>query len=1510
LAITVNATGISKVYNGNVTAAVTLASSGVLAGDTLIFSDSSATFADKNVGTGKTVSIAGISASGTGSANYTENATATTAANITPAVVNLSGTRVYDALVDANAGIFSGGTVNGITGENLTLTGSGTLAGKNVGANALTSLGTLALTDGTGSASNYTLIGGTDSATVTTLAIAVTGTAGNKVYDRTTTAVATLSSTGVLAGDSLTFADTSALFASKTAANGKTVTISGITASGTGASNYTVNATTTTTANITPLAITVSGTAGNKVYNGNTTATGVALASSGVIAGDTVTFSKTGATFADQNVGTAKTVSISGISKAGTDSANYTLNNLAATTTANITAAVVTLSSTRVYDGLTDANAAIFGTAGTVNGVAGENLVLTGTGVLAAKNVGSESMSLGSLALGNGTGSASNYTLSGATDSVTVTQLGITVTGTGTNKVYNRNATDAVTLASTGVLSGDSLTFADTSATFADSNVGTAKTVSISGITASGTGSGNYAVNTTAATTANITPLGITVTGTGTNKVYNGNVVDAVTLTGTGVLTGDSLTYSDTSATFTDKNVANGKTVSISGITANGASSGNYTVNSTSTTTANITPLGITVTAAGTNKVYDTTIADAVTLASAGVVVGDVVSFGDTTATFANKNVGTGKTVSVAGITAAGADAGNYTLNNTSTSTTANITPLAITVVGTGINKIYNGTVTDAVSLASSGVLTGDSVTFGDASAVFNNKTVGTGKTVSISGITAGGADAGNYTVNATAATTANVTPLAITVTGTGSNKVYDGTVTDAVTLASAGVLAGDSVTFGDTSAAFNNKSVGTGKSVSISGITASGADSGNYSFNSAAGTTANITPLAITVTGAGSNKVYDGTVADAVTLTSTGVLTGDTVTFGDTTAAFNDKNVGTGKSVSISGITASGADSGNYSFNSAAGTIANITPLAITVTGTGSNKVYDGSVTDAVTLASVGVLAGDSVTFGDTTAVFNDKMVGTGKTVSISGITAGGADAGNYTVNATAATTANITPLAITVTGTGSNKVYDGTATDAVTLASTGVLMGDSVTFGDTTAAFNDKMVGTGKSVSISGITASGADAGNYTVNGTAATTANITPLAITVTGTGSNKVYDGTVTDAVTLASVGVLAGDSVTFGDTSAAFNDKNVGTGKSVSISGISASGADAGNYTLNNLAATTTANITPLGITVTGTGSNKVYDGTAADAVTLASAGVLAGDTLTFADTSAAFDNKDAGTSKTVSISGITAGGTDAGNYTLNGTAATTANITPLAITVTSTGSNKVYDGTVTDAVTLASVGVLAGDTVAFGDTSAAFNDKNVGNGKSVIVSGISASGSDAGNYTVNASATTRANISPATLTETANPANGGGGKLPTLSGTLAGFVLGDTAENSTTGQLVWVTDAPTHPNPGTYSIDGSGLTAANYVIAQAPANADALSITALPGLGIPQAVAGLIGLPIAADDIATPFGVGSSEDYGNNTGNAKTGEDPTDNRYLNNFKGRLALTVVGGAVRLPKESIL
>jgi len=52
---------------------------------------------------------------------------------------------------------------------------------------------------------------------------------------------------------------------------------------------------------------------------------------------------------------------------------------------------------------------------------------------------------------------------------------------------------------------------------------------------------------------------------------------------------------------------------------------------------------------------------------------------------------------------------------------------------------------------------------------------------------------------------------------------------------------------------------------------------------------------------------------------------------------------------------------------------------------------------------------------------------------------------------------------------------------------------------------------VGTGKPVSVSGISISGTDAGNYTFNTTASATANITAKSLTVSASGINKVYDG---------------------------------------------------------------------------------------------------------------------------------------------------------------------------------------------------------------------------------------------------------------------------------------------------------------------------------------------------------------------------------------------------------------
>src|SRR6202034_3036323 len=305
---------------------------------------------------------------------------------------------------------------------------------------------------------------------------------------------------------------------------------------------------------------------------------------------------------------------VNGITAGGASAGNYQLNNTTATTTANITPYVLSLTGTRVYDAGTDAAASLFGSSGVLTGTNGETLTLSGTGTLSSKDVNAEQSFLAGTGLsgftltGNGSALASNYTFTGGTDWVDITPLAITVTATGANKVYNGTTADPGVTFSAGVITVDVVNFADASATFASKNVGTGIAVAVSGITASGTDAGNYTLlNTTASTTANITPKPITVTAIGSNIVYNTSVNDSVTLSSAGIVSGDTVTFADTSATFAGPNVGSGVTVTVSGITAGGASAGNYSLsNTTATTTANITPAPLTVTGtAAAGQVYD-----------------------------------------------------------------------------------------------------------------------------------------------------------------------------------------------------------------------------------------------------------------------------------------------------------------------------------------------------------------------------------------------------------------------------------------------------------------------------------------------------------------------------------------------------------------------------------------------------------------------------------------------------------------------------------------------------------------------------------------------------------------------------------------------------------------------------------------------------------------------------------------------------------------------------------------
>ncbi|HTN67480.1 MAG TPA: filamentous hemagglutinin N-terminal domain-containing protein [Burkholderiaceae bacterium] len=116
------------------------------------------------------------------------------------------------------------------------------------------------------------------------------------------------------------------------------------------ASNYTF-AGGTQTATITPKTLTVDGlTAANKVYDGNTAATLIGGALSGLVGAETLAFSGQSGAFADQNVGVGKAVTVSGITLAdGTGLAsNYRVSN-----PSGLTADIARLSSVAWVGGLT-----------------------------------------------------------------------------------------------------------------------------------------------------------------------------------------------------------------------------------------------------------------------------------------------------------------------------------------------------------------------------------------------------------------------------------------------------------------------------------------------------------------------------------------------------------------------------------------------------------------------------------------------------------------------------------------------------------------------------------------------------------------------------------------------------------------------------------------------------------------------------------------------------------------------------------------------------------------------------------------------------------------------------------------------------------------------------------------------------------------------------------------------------------------------------------------------------
>ena len=314
---------------------------------------------------------------------------------------------------------------------------------------------------------------------------------------------------------------------------------------------------------------------------------------------------------------------------------------------------------------------------------------------------------------------ATNYTFGAggtavASVGVTATPVNITpapltasIIGTPT-KPYDSTTTATLTPANfslTGLASGESFTVTQTAGTYNSANVATATTVTASlaapanfkpGV---GTVASNYTFPTTASGSGSITPAPVTAAIVAAGKSYDTTTAATATCSLTsGVFSADTGNVGCVASggMFASPNAGTWGVTAALGLS--GSAAGNYKLSSVTPGSATIIQYLLTVGATGVNKDFDGTTNATVTLSDNRVPGDNSISDSYMGASFVNAGPGTGITVNVNEISISGPGVGNYSLQNTTATTTANISD-NIDLSALSMNGVNYGSNTTALPI-------------------------------------------------------------------------------------------------------------------------------------------------------------------------------------------------------------------------------------------------------------------------------------------------------------------------------------------------------------------------------------------------------------------------------------------------------------------------------------------------------------------------------------------------------------------------------------------------------------------------------------------------------------------------------------------------------------------------------------------------------------------------------------------------------------------------------------------
>ena len=588
-----------------------------------------------------------------------------------------------------------------------------------------------------------------------------------------------------------------------------------------------------------------------------------------------------------------------------------------------------------------------------------------------------------------------------------------------------------------------------------------------------------------------------------------------------------------------------------------------------------------------------------------------------------------------------------------------------------------------------------------------------------------------------------------ITISGiAASDKTYDGTTNanldySGIDWAACGRVGSDNLTVSATGT-FSDANIGTGKTVTISDLTLSGAKADNYELaenGQQTDTTADITTKAITITADNASRAYDGTALtkDSYSITSGALATGDSIE--SVTVTGSQMYVGESANVPDAAVIKNGSNedvTANYNITYGNGTLT-IAKKNLTITADSDTKVYDTTPLTKNSYTNTALAAGDTIE--SVTVTGSQTAVGESANKPSAAVIKNGNEdvTANYDITYVNGTL-KVTKKVVTITADSDTKVYDGTPLTKESYTVSGLEAGDRVD--SVTIIGTQTKAGTSNNVPSAAVIKNSAneDANdNYTisyVNGTL----EVTPKAVTITADSDTKVYDGTslTKNGYSITSGELATGDSIE--SVTVTGSQTTSGEGANVpSAAVIKNASNEVVTSSYNITYVNGTLEVTKKAVTITADSDSKVYDKTALTKDSYTNSDLAAGDSIESVTITGS--QTDAGESTNVPSAAVIKNASNedvTASYDItyeNGT----LEVTKKPVTISGISViDKIYDGT-TDAeldysdIDWSACGMVDGDELSV-TAKGTYEDTSAGEDKSVTITDITIGGTSVDNY--------------------------------------------------------------------------------------------------------------------------------------------------------------------------------